>query len=685
MRWRRVVALAVLLGCALAWPLEARGATAGALKPRIPETTVVDQTGRALSFSSDLLQGRTVAINFVFTSCKTICSPLTATFRRVQVELGDRVGRDVGLISITVDPATDSPERLKAYAAKFDAGPGWSFVTGEKAEIGALLKAFGVPTGSPAAHTPTIVVGNAAGGHWRRAYGLSPPSAIAAMIREAAERVPAAALPLTPAQERGREIYRRGAAAGETWTATIGGEGAPVPAASFACAGCHGLWGEGASEGGLQAPPLGWARLAGRAVSPLTGRARGPYGDETLRRAIVQGVDPSGARLHPGMPRYQMPPARVADLVAYLARIGDDGDNDPGVTPLSIRVGAALPLSGPSEAIGRSAQAMLAAVFDRVNAGGGVYGRRLDLVIEDAAGGEADARGPTRRLIERDRVFALVGSLHTGGEAPDADEVPLVGPLAISPRARADGPPIFYVLPSHYDQARALIDFALDRWPARSSRLTVVYADTAVDRDALAGVRHQAHVRGLAPAVEVLLAGRTDGVALVATLAAARPDVVLFFGDAGGLVALGGEMRRAGLEAGLLACVSTAGGSARHLPPEIAARTFFAAPTGLPEGSGGAEFASLLRNSPSPRAHVGVQMAAFAAGKVLVEGLRLSGRRLSRAGLVAALERIQHLETGVTPPLSFRASRIGAAGAAIMAVDPERMDLAIVRPWLSPK
>src|SRR4030095_10984245 len=96
----------------------------------IPDVNVLDQDGNALHFYSDLIKDKTVAINFIFTNCTTICPPLAATFARLQKEMGDKVGKDVHLISISVDPLTDTPERLKAWGAKFKAGPGWTFVTG---------------------------------------------------------------------------------------------------------------------------------------------------------------------------------------------------------------------------------------------------------------------------------------------------------------------------------------------------------------------------------------------------------------------------------------------------------------------------------------------------------------------------------------------------------------------------
>lgn len=152
---------------------------------RIPDSHVIDQYGKRLNFYSDLIKGKTVAINFIFTTCTTICPPLTATFRRVQQELTERAV-PAQLISISVDPATDTPERLRDFAAKFKAGPGWTFVTGEKGEIDSLLRALGVAVFDKNDHTPMIIVSNDVNGYWTRTYGLSSPTVLVKIIVEAA-------------------------------------------------------------------------------------------------------------------------------------------------------------------------------------------------------------------------------------------------------------------------------------------------------------------------------------------------------------------------------------------------------------------------------------------------------------------------------------------------------------------
>ena len=151
---------------------------------QIPDVRVYNQNGEALNFYSDLIKGNNVAINFIFTTCTNVCPVLTATFRRVQVEL-EKSEANTKLISISVDPVVDTPERLREFATKFKAGSGWTFVTGEKAEIDSLLQRLGVGSGNKNDHTSMILVGNDPADFWTRTYGLSSPSALVRVMTNA--------------------------------------------------------------------------------------------------------------------------------------------------------------------------------------------------------------------------------------------------------------------------------------------------------------------------------------------------------------------------------------------------------------------------------------------------------------------------------------------------------------------
>ena len=153
---------------------------------KIPDAQVIDQNGKQLNFYTDLIKGKTVAINFIFTTCTTICPPLTATFKRVQQDAAAR-GLAVQLISVSVDPTTDTPERLRDFAAKFKAGPGWTFVTGDKTLVDSVLAALGAAVSNKNDHTPMILIGNDTSDYWTRAYGLTSPTKLVELIDGAAK------------------------------------------------------------------------------------------------------------------------------------------------------------------------------------------------------------------------------------------------------------------------------------------------------------------------------------------------------------------------------------------------------------------------------------------------------------------------------------------------------------------
>ena len=157
------------------------------VKLSIPDLSLLDQQGRKIRFYSDLVKGKTVAINFIFTTCTASCPPLTATFRKVQQSAAER-GLPLQLISISVDPTVDTPERLHAFAEKFNAGPGWTFITGDKVVIDSLLNGLGAPVTNKNDHTPMIMIGNDGADYWTRAYGLSSPSQLIDQIAGAAAR-----------------------------------------------------------------------------------------------------------------------------------------------------------------------------------------------------------------------------------------------------------------------------------------------------------------------------------------------------------------------------------------------------------------------------------------------------------------------------------------------------------------
>jgi len=134
----------------------------------VPNVPVVTQDGKTVRFYDDLIKGKIVIISFIYTSCRDICPLTTARMAQVEEKLGDVVGRDIFIISMTVDPENDTPDKLKQYAEAFSAGPGWTFVTGKPEDVRAINYKFGDRSGKLSEHRNEIVVGNDVTGQWQR-------------------------------------------------------------------------------------------------------------------------------------------------------------------------------------------------------------------------------------------------------------------------------------------------------------------------------------------------------------------------------------------------------------------------------------------------------------------------------------------------------------------------------------
>lgn len=154
----------------------------------IPDVEARDQDGRTLHFYTDLIKGKNVIVNFVFTSCTNICLMQGANYSRIQTALGDRLGKDVYLVSVSIDPVTDTPPRLKSWGGKFGAKPGWTLVTGDKAEVDRLLLSLtGAASGVPE-HAGIAFIGNYDRGVWIRADALDDPARLIRQLDDGLRR-----------------------------------------------------------------------------------------------------------------------------------------------------------------------------------------------------------------------------------------------------------------------------------------------------------------------------------------------------------------------------------------------------------------------------------------------------------------------------------------------------------------
>jgi protein SCO1 len=133
---------------------------------------LVDQDGKKVRLYEDLMAGHTVVINSMFTSCNGSCPLISGNLAALQKQFGDRLDKDLRIVSISVDPG-DTPEKLKAFARKFVTRPGWVFLTGEREEVELALRKLGQFVEDKNDHFNIVLIGNDRTGLWKKAFGLA--------------------------------------------------------------------------------------------------------------------------------------------------------------------------------------------------------------------------------------------------------------------------------------------------------------------------------------------------------------------------------------------------------------------------------------------------------------------------------------------------------------------------------
>jgi cytochrome oxidase Cu insertion factor (SCO1/SenC/PrrC family) len=149
---------------------------------------LLTQDGKEVHFYTDMLKGKVVLISFIYTNCTEVCPILMPNLARIQELLGDRSGRDVSLISISVDPEDDTPEELKKYGEKYDARDGWTFLTGKKENVDWVVYKLGQYTVDFEDHTMLFLLGDVKNARWAKMRGDLPPETIAARLLDLLER-----------------------------------------------------------------------------------------------------------------------------------------------------------------------------------------------------------------------------------------------------------------------------------------------------------------------------------------------------------------------------------------------------------------------------------------------------------------------------------------------------------------
>jgi ABC-type branched-subunit amino acid transport system substrate-binding protein len=498
----------------------------------------------------------------------------------------------------------------------------------------------------------------------------------------------------TLSEQRGRQIYFEGKSPrGNAITGFVGKEKVKVPGTVATCGSCHGADGLGRPEAGVIPSNIRWNYLSkpyGN-TSP-TGRKFPAYDEDALKECIVDGYDPGGNRLDTSMPTYDMTDEDLDDLIAYLKKL--EFDYDPGLTKTTLRIGTILPSVGRLGELGRSMGEVLRAYFDEVNARGGIYNRKIELVESDYGFGKESALQEAKKLIGEKRVFALVGPVIAGAdreiaEMAESEKMPLVGPFTLfsaDPYTLSDY--TFYIFSGLKEQARALVDFAAAELKLESPRVALLAPDDDYHGNVRDAISEQCSKHGWAPPNSITTFGAIQDARGVAEKLKEYGAGAVFFYAAGGLPSLAGELAKIGYEPYIFLPGAMTKRELLDLPPGFHEKVYLSYPS-LPSDwtqAGLGEIGRMLDKRGIPPTHRAARISAYVAAKILVEGLKRTGRELSREKLRLSLEKIYEYQTGLTPRITYGVNRrIGALGAHIVTVDLKEKQFKPTGKWVEPK
>lgn len=528
----------------------------------IPDVALLDRHGKGVALRSLFAEERPVMLQFIFTTCSTICPVLSSTFSGVQEQYGAELDR-LRMVSISIDPEHDTPERLDEYAERLDAEARWHFLTGGLADIVTVLKAFDAYQGNKMNHEPLTFLRASPTSSWIRLNGLMSAADLMAEYR-------AALADASGDAKVGRRIYEEGVLpSGEILKARVQGD-IPFDSALFSCSSCHRRSGYGSSEGGTFVPPIAGPALFRmgawrgqdlmrnvyreeqpdrfkRRVREMT--TRPAYTDDTLLRALREGVGNTGRELDPTMPRYELSDTDAGYLIAYLRTLSNE--SAPGVD--GSRIHFATVVTDAGDAGERAAMlSVLSGFFRKQNTEtrnewkhrghSPVFKDYYLPTYREWVLHEWELRGPPDNWPEQldayyreTPVFAMVAGIGVEPWGPvhdfsEREKVPCVFPNTARPTVGADNVYTFYFSGGVILEARALARYLREtEVPGDPARLVQVYRrDTAVAASTLANALGE---MGMEAPIDLLIDGEPTVAFVLEALERHSPTALVLWLD----------------------------------------------------------------------------------------------------------------------------------------------------------
>lgn len=485
-------------------------------------------------------------------------------------------------------------------------------------------------------------------------------------------------LPSATWVEAGARWYQYGVDAGGRELQASVGASTALPGALAACARCHGSTGRGSRDAGLAVPALTWSVLTQERLARGGDFARPAYTEDTLVRALREGVDAGGRPLASAMPRFALNPRQAAELLVYLKALGTPQAPVPGVHPQALSLVTLTPRAWRNTPAGQAQREAVQACLDRANRQGGVHGRQLQVRVEDSETVDGVLPPPWR-----DDAFAVVAPWWPRETAAVLAQrlgpVPVVGPLGAAAELQGAGNWWFGVSAAPSEQLRIAVDRIAQQTGSR--RLHLVLDAVAQSWGIDQAVQAQAHLHGMDLQVHVW-----PSQAAFDWVGAHSSEPVLAPLDGAGLSALLDRLPAArpvatgALAPRVWALAERAGpsGAASHRTVEWIGSVL------QPEEASPELLLDDLRAAGFQAKLPALQAPAYAASCTLVEGLRRAGAALDRERLVAALSGLHSYSAGPWPSLSYGPQqRQGLARARVLQWEADTGGFRAIGPWLT--
>jgi len=491
--------------------------------------------------------------------------------------------------------------------------------------------------------------------------------------------------------QRGRQIFFQGEKfSGESFTANVGAASIPVPATALPCAGCHGRDGKGRPEGGVRPSDITWFNLT-KKYGGITsiGRRYESYDASSFLTAVTEGIDSAGNRLDTSMPRYNIARQDARDLVAYLKIIQDDFD--PGISKDEIVFGTLQPVT---QFQARAADAIVSVMqtrLDEINRQGGIYGRQLKLTVmpyEDRQSFIAQSS----KLINGDKVFALVNAFSGGADDALVDMVEAAGMPSIAPYtqfpAEEDGMHLYtFYLHGGLDAQIAALARRASEIVQNANKAFVFYQqDGGFENNAKKALGFLKENK-ITHAQLIAYTSNTPKLLSDFIDLEVNPNpVILFLGSSSDLVKMLDNQPPGQKMPYLFIPGFFVSSHILKLTDEYARQlemAYITVPDSNKEGQELLKFRQFMRRNNLDHDYLSARLFAYSATETLIEGVKRSGKRITRKKLVDAVEELYGFDAGLNRPISYGSQRrTGLMGAHVVKLDPEHKRLSPTGAWV---